>query len=332
MTTDTSFCKHPYRYSSDTDSECENPEKAQEEDVKKVHDEDVKKVQEEEEEVQDEKAQHKERKLARKARKEAEKTQKKKSHRGETKDPESKKMPIDTDVESDGFDNSCVKMSSQFISTIQKTLQTEKPRVVADTLRKTPLGVVLHYLHFLMYTVRDDEDLFDIMLSYNKKYNIVSRYFLKALRKEDKLKGAMDMLVEVTSEITNKTSLDEIKSLVYFTQEFIAMVTIQSGNMQIYDKITSEWELNERFEKNTDLIASFFGIKRFFSDPTRYNDRRELLISAICGGSVKTLSKIMRKTKSEFLTEYTLRKVRAVCIPNEEMIAYLLSKYDLRFG
>ena len=183
-----------------------------------------------------------------------------------------------------------------------------------------------------MYTVREDEDLLDIMLSYNKKYNIVSRYFLKALRKEDKLKGAMDMLMEVTSDITNKKPLDEVRSLVYFTQEFIAMVTIQSGNMQVYDKITSEWDLSERFENNTDLVASFFGIKRFFSDPTRYQDRRELLISAICGGSVKTLSKIMRKTKSDLLTEYTLRKVRAVCIPNEEMIAYLLSKYDLRFG
>ena len=242
------------------------------------------------------------------------------------------KKTTETDVESDGGDNTCVTMAIQFIETLQKTIKDETPRVFSDTLRKTPLAVNLHYLHFLFYTVRENSDFTEVLLEYNSKYNIVSKYFLKALRSEEKTKKAMKMLVDVTNEITEKKSLDDIKNLRYFNPEFIVMVTIESGNMEVYEKITSEWELNSKFEKNADLIASFFGIKKFFSDPSRYEDRRDLIISAICGGSTKVLARIMRKTDSEYITEYTLRKVRAICIPDKEMIDFLERRYSLSFN
>lgn len=255
-----------------------------------------------------------------------------KTPKTESKTESKKNKPVDTDVESDGGDNTCVTMAIQFIQTLQKTIEDESPPVFEDTLKKTPVAVNLHYLHFLFYTVRNDHDFTKVLLDYNSKYNIVSKYFLKALRSEEKTKKAMKMLVEVTTEITEKKPLDDIKNLRYFNPEFIVMVTIESGNMEVYEKITSEWELNHKFEKNADLIASFFGIKKFFSDPSRYQDRRELLISAICGGSTKVLARIMRKTESQYMTEYTLRKVRAVCIPDEEMIDFLGRRYDLHFN
>jgi len=90
-------------------------------------------------------------------------------------------------------------------------------------------------------------------------------------------------------------------------------------------------KLNVFDQENLDLIAAFFGIKKFFSDSSKYTDRRELLISAICGGSIKLVARIMRKTDSKYMTEYTLRKVRAVCIPNKEMTDFIERRYGLQF-
>ena len=247
----------------------------------------------------------------------------------DTKD-EPKKYP-ETDVESDGEDNACVKMSMHFVSTLQKTIRDEDVHALRDTLKKTPIAVVLHYLHYLFHLVRGMPEFHKVMLEYNKKYNVVSRYFLKALRSEERTEDVMNSLTRVTTDITNRVNLNEIDGLLRLTPEFITMVTIQSGNLVSHDKIMSEWELSPGFMKVRDLIAAFFGIKRYFSDPSRYSDRRDLIISCICGGSVKTLSRVMRKTKSEYLTDYTVRKTRAICIPNTEMVKYLHEKYELTF-
>jgi len=81
-----------------------------------------------------------------------------------------------------------------------------------------------------------------------------------------------------------------------------------------------------------DLIAAYFGIKRYFSKSENYTERRELIIAAICGGSPKTLSRILRKTSNQYMTEYTLRKTRAICIPNSSMVKYLRQKHGLEFS
>ena len=260
-----------------------------------------------------------------------ERKEKKEKKEKKTTEKKSKKYETQTDVESDGQDNACVKMSTHFIDVLQKTILDGDEDVFMDTLNKTPLAVNLHYLHFLFYAAREDKEITSILLKYNKKYNVVSKYFLKSLRKEESTKNAMDMLVEVTSSIINKVPLDEIKNIRCFNPEFIVMVTIESGNIQVYEHIVEEWELQEDFEENLDLIAAFFGIKKFFSDSSKYTDRRELLISAICGGSIKLVARIMRKTDSKYMTEYTLRKVRAVCIPNKEMTDFIERRYGLQF-
>jgi len=254
----------------------------------------------------------------------------KKSEQSE-KTKKSKKIEIQTDVESDGQDNACVKMSAHFIKILQKTISDGDEDVFMDTLKKTPFAVNIHYLHFLFYISRDNKDITKILIDYNNKYNIVSKYFLKAIRSENNTKNAMEMLVDVTNEIIEKTPLDEIKNIRYFSPEFIVMVTIESGNIPVYERIVEEWELSEDFENSMDLIAAFFGIKKFFSDPEKYTDRRDLIISAICGGSTKLVSRIMRKTDSKYMTEYTLRKVRAMCIPNSEMLEFLERRYGLEF-
>ena len=241
--------------------------------------------------------------------KEKKRAEKKEKAEAEKKEKAKTKYDVQTDVESDGEDNACVKMSTHFIEILQKTIHDGDEEVFFDTLKKTPLAVNLHYMHFLFYTARENKEITKILLKYNAKYNIVSKYFLKAIRKEKTTEDAMSMLVDVTSEISERVPLDEIKNIRYFNPEFIVMVTIESGNMTVYKRIVEEWELHDDFEQNLDLIASFFGIKKFFSDPSNYNDRRELLVSSICGGSTKLVARIMRKTDSKYMTEYTLRKV-----------------------
>ena len=276
----------------------------------------------------------KQKKREKKEKKIVEKKEKKRSEKkekAETEKAKKNKYDVQTDVESDGNDNACVKMSTHFIEILQNTIHDGDEDVFFDTLKKTPLAVNLHYMHFLFYTARENKEITKILLKYNAKYNIVSKYFLKAIRKEKTTEDAMSMLVDVTTEISERVPLDEIKNIRYFNPEFIVMVTIESGNMPVYKRIVEEWELHDEFEQNLDLIASFFGIKKFFSDPSNYNDRRELLISSICGGSTKLVARIMRKTDSKYMTEYTLRKVRAICIPNKEMIEFLDRRYGLKF-
>ena len=237
-----------------------------------------------------------------------------------------------TDCESDQKDNSCVKMSMHFITVLQTTLNTEDPEIFRDTMKKTPLPCVLHYLHYLLYLTRDLPEFYEIVLMYNNKYNIASKYFMKALGDTDRTAKVMESLQTVTTSITNRVELNDIDDLLRFTPEFIVMITIQSGNMASHDKMVSDWEVNTKFLKARDLIAAFFGIKKFFSDPDNYVDRRDLIISAICGGSTKVLSRIARKTETEYITEYTLRKTRSLCIPCPEMVEFLNSRYGLEFS
>jgi len=349
------FCNHPYKYDGSDDSETDNDEKNimiksdEEKKIKKDKKERRSKTRKDSKDLSESDNDEKEKRRKHKS-------SKKKKHRKDTKEPskeettkddsvsdgedvpvkdesveeETKKYP-ETDVESDGEDNSCVKMSIQFVSVIRNTIEKEDVHALRDTLKKTPIAVVLHYLHYLFHLVRKNSEFTEVMVEYNKKYNVVSRYFLKSLRSDERTVEVMESLKRVTEQITNRVPLDEIEGLLRFTPEMICMCTIQSGNMVSHDKITSEWELSRGFMKSRDLIAAFFGIKKYFSDPTRYSDRRDLIISCICGGSIKTLARIVRKTKTEYLTEYTIRKTRAICIPNAEMVKFLHEKYELSF-
>lgn len=314
--------------SDDVDSEEEREQQRQ---IEKQQRRQQRKLLKEQEEQRLQREQENIRKLEREERKQKKLKSKSKSR----PDQDEKKKPsynAETDVESNGEDDSCVAMSIHFVSVIKKTIEEEDADALKETLKKTPIAVVLHYLHYIFHIVNHDPDMVEIVKHYNDRYNIVSRYFLKALKDPEKTKRVMKSLVKVSDALKNRVDLDEIDDLLHFTPEFIVMVTIQSGNLESHDKIIEEWELSERFMRVRDLIAAFFGIKRYFSNPDRAVERRDLIVSAIAGGSIKTLSKIVRKTSDQYLTEYTLRKVRAICIPNLTMMEYLQKKHGLEFS
>ena len=94
----------------------------------------------------------KEKKISEKKEKEAEKKEKETEKKEKETEKSKTKYDVQTDVESDGNDNACVKMSTHFIEILQKTIHDGDEEVFFDTLKKTPLAVNLHYMHFLFYT------------------------------------------------------------------------------------------------------------------------------------------------------------------------------------
>ena len=95
----------------------------------------------------------KEKKLSEKKEKKISEKKEKEIEKKEKETEKSKnKYDVQTDVESDGNDNACVKMSTHFIEILQKTIHDGDEEVFFDTLKKTPLAVNLHYMHFLFYT------------------------------------------------------------------------------------------------------------------------------------------------------------------------------------
>lgn len=197
-------------------------------------------------------------------------------------------------------------------------------------LRKAPVPVVLHHLHFLFYVNRDNSTNTRILNSYNDKFNVVSRYFLKAMKAELRAASAMKSIDEVSRRISRKTPLVQIDNLLHFTPEFILLKTIQAGDMKSHDQIVSEWELVDGFKPCRDLIAAFFGVRPFFSDTSRYTNRQAVIISCICGGSVETLSKIVKDTDTKWLTDFTMRKTREMCTPPDVMLKFLEDSYGLK--
>ena len=154
-----------------------------------------------------EKAENEKKEKAENEKKEKAETEKKEKAETEKKEKAKTKYEVQTDVESNGEDNACVKMSTHFIEILQKTIHDGDEEVFFDTLRKTPLAVNLHYMHFLFYTARENKEITKLLLKYNEKYNIVSKYFLKAIRKEKTTEDAMSMLVDVTTEISESCLL-----------------------------------------------------------------------------------------------------------------------------
>ena len=197
-------------------------------------------------------------------------------------------------------------------------------------LRKAPVPVVLHHLHFLFYVNRDNSTNTRILNSYNDRFNVVSRYFLKAMKTESRAASAMKSIDEVSRRISRKTPLVQIENLLRFTPEFILLKTIQAGDMKSHDQIVSEWELVDGFRPCRDLIAAFFGVRTFFSDTSRYTNRQAVIISCICGGSVETLSKIVKDTDTKWLTDFTMRKTREMCTPPDVMLKFLQDSFGLK--
>lgn len=222
------------------------------------------------------------------------------------------------------------EVNSYFQEAFKSTSSTGDSDAFKYLLRKSPIPVVLHHLHFLFYVNRDNSTKMRILLSYNNKFNVVSRYFLKAMKTESRASSAMKSMEDVSKQISTKTPLETIDNLLHFTPEFILLKTIQAGDMESHDKIVSEWELVDGFKRSCDLIAAFFGVRRFFSDTSRYTDSQAVIIACICGGSVETLSKIVKNTDTKWLSDFTMRKTREMCTPPEVMLQFLRESYGLK--
>lgn len=227
-------------------------------------------------------------------------------------------------------DDSCISVSKHFADMYKKTSRNADPVEFKYLLKRSPIPVLLHYLHYLFYINTENLQNTKTLMGLNDKYNIVSRYFLKAMRSKTRKEDAMSSLRGVSKMLSDKKyGLKDIDDIIYFTPEFITMVTIQSGDLKIYERMVSEWDLFPGFKRSCDLIAAFFGVKTFFSDKTMYENRQNLIISCICGGSVKTLSKIVRMTDKTWLSDYTMRKTREICKPPRGMLEYLEEEYNL---
>lgn len=226
-------------------------------------------------------------------------------------------------------ESSCVVVSKHFADNYRRTSERGDLDSFKHLLKKSPIPVLLHYMHYLFYANRCNDENTKILMAFNGKYNIVSRYFLKALSSESRTKTSMESYEKVSKMLSRRIPLEDIGEIHHFTPEFICMEFIQAGNLVSFDKLFSEWELTDGFKLSCDLIAAFFGIKSFFSDESRYVCRQSLFISCICGGNVSTLSKIVKMTNSKWLNDYTMRKTREICIPPTEMLNHLESKYKL---
>lgn len=197
-------------------------------------------------------------------------------------------------------------------------------------LKKTPVPVVLHYMHLLFYLNRQNDDNVRILTTYNDKFNIVSRYFIKAMQSESRAERAMSSVKTASKELLKRTPVKDVSDINHFTPEFILMKMIEAGNIVSFDQVLSEWEVHDGFKSSCDLVAAFFGIRKFFSDPTRFKLRQNLVISCICGGSVETLVKIVG-SDTMYLSDFTMRKTREMCTPSRKMLEYLRVTYGLTF-
>lgn len=252
--------------------------------------------------------------------------------REETKKEEKKKTKINKEEikkRKSRKEKPCAAIFKQYAQVFKKTSESMDPDSFKHLLRKTPTAVVLHHLHTLFHINRESEVNTSILVAFNTKFNVVSRYFLKALR-NGRGSAAMESLNSVSRKLAKKTPLREIEDRHHFTPEFILMSTIQAGNMELHDKLVSEWDLVAGFKQSRDLVAAFFGIKSFFSDPSRYEDRQSLVISCICGGDVDTLTHFVKLTDDKWLSDYTMRKTREMCIPADAMLDYLEDKFGLK--
>ena len=238
----------------------------------------------------------------------------------------------ETETETETETEPCVDASMRFIRVIRNVIDNEDTHDLSETLSKTPLPVLLHYIHYLFYILRNKPDMTKVLSKYNYKYNIVSKYFTKAIRSEDKAVKAMQMLINVTEEMIKDDPPSHITNLKKFTPEFQMMVYTQNGYIDRMDAVFSEWEVSDNFVDSIPQIAAFFGIDKYFSSKDDIPERRDIIVSAICGGSIKTLSKIVEKTSSKYLTDYTLMKSRSVVFPGMEMLKHLLDNYDLELS
>jgi len=205
-------------------------------------------------------------------------------------------------------------------------------------LSRTPLPIVLHYFHHIAQRALStrNEEMTKVILSTNKKYNIISDVYIDAFRKGDMsmITMVMDYFTKTVEAFKTAKKINSDDLLKHFTPEFIVMNLIQSRNVTSYDSVMSEFKkedigISRGFHSAKPLIAAYFGVKSFFSNQKRYTFNREIIVFAICGGSTETLDYILKKTKSKGVTDDIFLEARSCHKISPEMINHLRDVYEM---
>ena len=220
---------------------------------------------------------------------------------------------------------------------ITGVIETNDNKSFKGILSRTPLPIVLHYFHHIAQKALSmkNDGMDKVIVSTNKKYNIISDVYIDAFRKGDKnmIGMVMDYFSQTVTAFKTAHEVNTEELLKHFTPEFIAMNIIQSGNIDSYDSVISQFKKNDvvfsrGFHSVKPLIASYFGIKSFFSNKKRYTFNREIVVLAICGGDTETLDYIVKKSKSKGVTDDVVLEARSCHPISPDMALHLRSVYD----
>ena len=235
--------------------------------------------------------------------------------------------------------SSALSPGEYMYSVISDVLATNNKKNFQRILARTPLPIALKYLHQIAQRAfaTGNRDIHKVVLDTNKKYNIVSDVFIDAFTKGDSksIFNAMTYLgktVHAFSTAGAEFNTDEL--LKFFTPEFIAMNLIQSGNIEAYDRVMTEFKneeirISRGFHVAKALIAAYAGIPKFFSNQKRYTFTREIVILAICGGSTETLDYVIKKTKMGKMSHDIVMEARSCQPIPAGMMKHLVEKYNV---
>ena len=250
----------------------------------------------------------------------------------EKKSRKSKKVEEVSDESED--ETPVISPGQHIFKVISEVLRSGDKKVFKNILSKTPLPIALHYMHHITQLALSvgDEGIEKVILSTNKKYNIVSDVYIDAFKKGDVkyTNSVMEYFTSTVDAFKTAKKIDTENLLKYFTPEFIAMNLIQAGNIELYDSVMTDFKsesvsITRGFHTAKPLMAAYFGTSGFFSNQKRYTFNREIIVMSICGGSTETLDYIVKKLKNHKIKDDIVMEARA-CHPISAGMAKHLKK------
>ncbi|CAM9091970.1 unnamed protein product [Ectocarpus sp. 12 AP-2014] len=221
---------------------------------------------------------------------------------------------------------------------ISDVLDTNNKKNFQRILSRTPIPIALVYLHQIAQKAiaTGNREIYKVVIDTNKKYNIVSDLYIDTLAKGERnsISNAMDYLGKTVNAFKTGAPFNIDELLKFFTPEFIAMNLIQAGNIEAYDKVMTEFKneeirISRGFHVAKPLLAAYFGVPGFFSNQKRYTFNRDIIVLAICGGSVETLDYVIKKTKMGKISHDIVLEARSCQPIPGHMMKHLIEKYNV---
>ncbi len=222
---------------------------------------------------------------------------------------------------------------------ISDVLASNNKKNFQRILSRTPLPIALKYLHQIAQKAfaTGNRDIFKVVLDTNKRYNIISDVYIDAFTQGESKSvfNAMTYLAKTEQAFhTPGAEFNTDELLKFFTPEFISMNLIQSGNIEKYDRVMTEFKneeirISRGFHVAKALIAAYTGVPKFFSNQKRYTFTREIVILAICGGSTETLDYVVKKTKMAKISHDIVLEARSCQPIPAGMMKHLAEKYNV---